>query len=48
MTSEAADDASVKASDIRAGKYRGDRVLGIGGRGVGQAAHYITLDESGT
>jgi hypothetical protein len=37
--------AGVKAGDILAGKYRVDRVLGIGGMGVVVAAHHIQLDE---
>ena len=37
--------AGVKAGDILAGKYRVDRVLGVGGMGVVVAAHHLHLDE---
>src|SRR3954463_12881127 len=37
--------ASVRAGDILAGKYRIDRVLGVGGMGVVVAAHHMQLDE---
>jgi tRNA A-37 threonylcarbamoyl transferase component Bud32 len=37
--------ASVRAGDILAGKYRIDRVLGVGGMGVVVAAHHLQLDE---
>jgi serine/threonine protein kinase len=37
--------AGVKQGDILAGKYRVDRVLGVGGMGVVVAAHHVHLDE---
>ncbi len=37
--------AGVHEGDILAGKYRVERVLGIGGMGVVVAAHHIQLDE---
>jgi hypothetical protein len=37
--------AGVHAGDIIAGKYRVDRILGIGGMGVVVAAHHLDLDE---
>jgi len=37
--------AGVSEGDILAGKYRVERVLGIGGMGVVVAAHHIQLDE---
>ncbi len=37
--------AGVRQGDILAGKYRVERVLGIGGMGVVVAAHHIQLDE---
>ncbi len=36
---------SVKEGDLLAGKYRIDKVLGVGGMGVVVAAHHIGLDE---
>jgi serine/threonine-protein kinase len=38
-------DATVKPGDVLAGKYRVDRVLGVGGMGVVVAAHHMHLDE---
>jgi serine/threonine-protein kinase len=38
-------DAGVQPGDVLAGKYRVDRVLGVGGMGVVVAAHHIQLDE---
>jgi eukaryotic-like serine/threonine-protein kinase len=37
--------AGVTAGDVLAGKYRVDRVLGVGGMGVVVAAHHLHLDE---
>jgi serine/threonine-protein kinase len=37
--------AGVKEGDVLAGKYRVDRVLGVGGMGVVVAAHHLHLDE---
>jgi serine/threonine-protein kinase len=37
--------AGVREGDVLAGKYRVERVLGIGGMGVVVAAHHIQLDE---
>jgi serine/threonine-protein kinase len=37
--------APVREGEILAGKYRVDRVLGVGGMGVVVAAHHINLDE---
>jgi serine/threonine-protein kinase len=37
--------AGVREGDILAGKYRIDKVLGVGGMGVVVAAHHIQLDE---
>jgi tRNA A-37 threonylcarbamoyl transferase component Bud32 len=38
-------DAGVRPGDILAGKYRVERVLGMGGMGVVVAAHHLQLDE---
>jgi serine/threonine-protein kinase len=38
-------DAGVHAGDVLAGKYRVERVLGVGGMGVVVAAHHLQLDE---
>ena len=35
----------VEVGDVLAGKYRVDRVLGVGGMGVVVAAHHLQLDE---
>jgi serine/threonine-protein kinase len=37
--------SGVKEGDVLAGKYRVDRVLGVGGMGVVVAAHHIQLDD---
>ncbi len=37
--------AGVREGDVLAGKYRVDRVLGVGGMGVVVAAHHLRLDE---
>jgi serine/threonine-protein kinase len=37
--------AGVSAGEILAGKYRVDRVLGVGGMGVVVAAHHLQLDD---
>jgi serine/threonine protein kinase len=37
--------ADVREGDVLAGKYRVDKVLGIGGMGVVVAAHHIQLDD---
>jgi eukaryotic-like serine/threonine-protein kinase len=37
--------AGVREGDVLAGKYRVDRVLGVGGMGVVVAAHHLHLDE---
>jgi serine/threonine-protein kinase len=37
--------AGVHPGDVLAGKYRVDRVLGVGGMGVVVAAHHLQLDE---
>jgi len=38
-------DIGVKPGDVLAGKYRVERVLGVGGMGVVVAAHHIQLDD---
>jgi len=40
-----ATDPGVREGDILAGKYRVERVLGVGGMGVVVAAHHLQLDE---
>ncbi|MGO9712327.1 MAG: serine/threonine protein kinase [Polyangiaceae bacterium] len=38
-------DIGVREGDILAGKYRVDRILGVGGMGVVVAAHHVQLDD---
>ena len=45
MEHDNASDPGVKPGEILAGKYRVERVLGVGGMGVVVAAHHIQLDE---
>jgi serine/threonine protein kinase len=37
--------AGVQEGDLLAGKYRVDRILGVGGMGVVVAAHHVQLDD---
>jgi serine/threonine protein kinase len=37
--------AGVQEGDVLAGKYRVDRILGVGGMGVVVAAHHMQLDD---
>jgi serine/threonine-protein kinase len=46
MQSESGSSAGVSEGDIVAGKYRVERVLGIGGMGVVGAAHHLQLDQT--
>jgi serine/threonine-protein kinase len=39
-------DVGVRPGDVLAGKYRVERVVGVGGMGVVVAAHHIALDET--
>lgn len=43
--SESASDSPVRVGDVLAGKYRVERVLGVGGMGVVVAATHLALDE---
>jgi serine/threonine-protein kinase len=45
MEDERKPPAGVNEGDVLAGKYRIDKVLGVGGMGVVVAAHHIQLDE---
>jgi serine/threonine protein kinase len=45
MTNSPDVQSGVRPGDVLAGKYRVERVLGIGGMGVVVAAHHIQLDE---
>jgi serine/threonine-protein kinase len=45
MSQTGPDVAGVREGDILAGKYRVERVLGVGGMGVVVAAHHMQLDE---
>ncbi len=45
MTSSPEIQAGVSPGEVLGGKYRVDRVLGVGGMGVVVAAHHIQLDE---
>jgi eukaryotic-like serine/threonine-protein kinase len=38
-------DVGVKEGDVLAGKFRVDRILGVGGMGIVVAAHHLQLDE---
>jgi serine/threonine-protein kinase len=42
---ETAEAAGVRAGDVLAGKYRVDKVLGVGGMGVVVAAYHLQLEE---
>ena len=46
MADQGADDleAGVRAGDLLAGKYRVEKILGVGGMGVVVAAHHVDLD----
>jgi len=37
--------AGVREGDVLAGKYRVEKILGVGGMGVVVAAHHLQLDE---
>ncbi len=43
--SHARDDPGVREGDVLAGKFRVDKVIGIGGMGVVVAAHHLQLDQ---
>jgi serine/threonine-protein kinase len=45
MTDPGPQVAGVKEGDVLAGKYRVDKVLGVGGMGIVVAAHHVHLDE---
>ena len=45
MAQSEANAAGVREGDVLAGKYRVERVLGVGGMGVVVAAHHMQLDE---
>src|SRR5580658_8834970 len=45
MASSPGVEVGVRPGDVLAGKYRVERLLGVGGMGVVVAAHHIQLDE---
>jgi len=45
MNPTAGPDIGIRAGDLIAGKFRVDRILGVGGMGVVVAAHHLRLEE---